>query len=157
MVHLGKNHPNADTEKLINAPHPFRIPLGEIIVHRNEMNALASQSIEYTGKVAINVLPSPVRISAILPLCSTMPPINCTSKWRIAEHVCWLSRTTANASGKTASRLVPSSMRCLNSSVFARSSASVSGAILALQRVDSRYRLEILFDQPIIAASEDFL
>ena len=30
--------------------------------------------------VAIKVLPSPVRCSAILPSCNTMPPINCTSK-----------------------------------------------------------------------------
>jgi hypothetical protein len=28
-------------------------------------------------------LPSPVRISAILPSFSAMPPISCTSKWRI--------------------------------------------------------------------------
>jgi hypothetical protein len=33
--------------------------------------------------VATSVLPSPVRISAILPWCRTMPPIICTSKWRM--------------------------------------------------------------------------
>jgi hypothetical protein len=33
--------------------------------------------------VATSVLPSPVFISAILPRCSTMPPISCTSKCRM--------------------------------------------------------------------------
>ena len=33
--------------------------------------------------MATSVLPSPVFISAILPLCSTMPPISCTSKCRM--------------------------------------------------------------------------
>ena len=30
------------------------------------------------GMVAVNVLPSPVRISGILPSCKTIPPSNCT-------------------------------------------------------------------------------
>ena len=34
----------------------------------------------------MRVLPSPVRISAIWPSCRTMPPISCTSKWRIAHR-----------------------------------------------------------------------
>ena len=33
--------------------------------------------------MATRVLPSPVTISAILPPCRTMPPINWTSKWRM--------------------------------------------------------------------------
>ena len=36
-----------------------------------------------TGSVAVSVLPSPVRISAIAPECRTMPPMSCTSKWRM--------------------------------------------------------------------------
>jgi hypothetical protein len=35
------------------------------------------------GSVATRVLPSPVRISAIFPLCKAIPPSSCTSKWRI--------------------------------------------------------------------------
>ena len=36
-------------------------------------------ALRNTGRVATRVLPSPVAISAILPLCSTTPPNNCTS------------------------------------------------------------------------------
>ena len=39
----------------------------------------AATSLRKTGKVATRVLPSPVAISAILPLCNTTPPNNCTS------------------------------------------------------------------------------
>ena len=34
---------------------------------------------DYAGSEATSVLPSPVAISAILPLCNTIPPISCTS------------------------------------------------------------------------------
>ena len=40
-------------------------------------------AFRYAGSVATRVLPSPVAISAIVPSCSTMPPMSCTSKWRI--------------------------------------------------------------------------
>ena len=37
---------------------------------------LPSSAFRYAGSVATSVLPSPVRISAILPWCRTMPPID---------------------------------------------------------------------------------
>ena len=62
--------------------------------------------------MATSVLPSPVRISAILPWCKTMPPISCTSKWRMPVVRTLASRTMAKASGKissSTSRSSPSS------------------------------------------------
>src|SRR5882762_3908045 len=38
------------------------------------------RALRYAGKVATSVLPSPVRISEILPSCRTMPPISCMAK-----------------------------------------------------------------------------
>src|ERR671914_592632 len=57
--------------------------------------------------VAASVLPSPVFISAILPSCSAMPPMICTSKGRIPKVLLEVSRTTANASGRMSSRVSP--------------------------------------------------
>src|SRR5262249_48463528 len=75
------------------------------------------------------VLPSPVRISAILPSCSAMPPTSCTSKWRMPSTRLLASRTTANASGSTSFSAAPPATFCLSSGVFAASSASESACI----------------------------
>src|SRR3989454_4771369 len=80
----------------------------------------------YAGSVATSVLPSPVAISAILPSWRTMPPISWTSKGRMPTVRRAASRATANASGSSASTDSPASRRFLNSSVFARTSASPS-------------------------------
>src|SRR5437667_460194 len=82
--------------------------------------------LRYAGSVATSVLPSPVAISAILPSWRTIPPISWTSKGRMPTVRRAASRATANASGSSASTDSPASRRFLNSSVFARSSASPS-------------------------------
>ena len=63
--------------------HPLGVAVGQVIVDRDDVDALAFERVEVTGRVATSVFPSPVFISAILPRCRTMPPINCTSKWRM--------------------------------------------------------------------------
>src|SRR5438132_7190286 len=82
--------------------------------------------LRYAGSVATSVLPSPVAISAILPSWRTMPPISWTSKGRMPTLRRAASRATAKASGSSASTDSPASRRFLNSSVFARNSASPS-------------------------------
>src|SRR5213080_4173127 len=72
--------------------------------------------LRYAGSVATSVLPS----------WRTMPPISWTSKGRMPTVRRAASRATANASGSSASTDSPASRRFLNSSVFARSSASPS-------------------------------
>jgi hypothetical protein len=88
-------------------------------------------------------LPSPVRISAILPLCNTMPPINCTSKWRICSVRLLASRTTAKASGSKSSSDSPLAIRSLNAGVFAASasfdSAAISGSNALIRRTSCAY------------------
>src|SRR5512139_458081 len=86
-------------------------------------------ALRYAASVATSVLPSPVRISAILPLWSAMPPISCTSKCRMLSVRLPASRTTANASGSRSSSASPLPARVLNSAVFARSSSSASAEI----------------------------
>ena len=81
-------------------------------------------AFKYAGNVDTSVFPSPVRISAILPSCSAIPPISCTSKWRILRTRLEASRTVANASGKILSKVSFSERRFLNSSVFAARASS---------------------------------
>src|SRR5450830_340647 len=73
-----------------------------------------------------------------------MPPSNCTSKWRMRMTRLEPSRTTANASGRRASRLSPLFTRSRNSSVLARSASSdnfsYSGSIALMRSTVLRYR-----------------
>src|SRR5204863_274109 len=81
-------------------------------------------ALRYAGSVATSVLPSPVATSAIVPLCSTMPPMSCTSKCRMPTERRAASRQTANASGSTSSISAPSASRLRSSSVLPRRAAS---------------------------------
>src|SRR2546425_838737 len=85
---------------------------------------LPVSALRYAGSVATSVLPSPVAISAIVPLCSTMPPMSCTSKCRMPTERRAASRQTANASGSTSSISAPSASRLRSSSVLPRRAAS---------------------------------
>src|SRR5436309_4236269 len=85
---------------------------------------LPVSALRYAGSVATRVLPSPVAISAIVPSCSTMPPISWTSKCRMLSARHAASRHTANASGSTSSSSAPSASRLRSSSVLPRRAAS---------------------------------
>ena len=61
---------------------------------------LPGSEFSTTASVAVSVLPSPVRISAIAPECRTIPPMSCTSKWRMPISRLPVSRTIANVSGQ---------------------------------------------------------
>jgi hypothetical protein len=67
IVHIVLDTADRQTQKLMNFAHPFGVARGEIIVDRDDVNAAPGQPFKYDGKVATSVLPSPVRISAILP------------------------------------------------------------------------------------------
>src|SRR2546427_6809302 len=84
-------------------------------------------ALRYAGSVATSVLPSPVAISAMVPSCSTMPPMSWTSKWRMPTLRRAASRQTAKASVRTSSTVSPPARRFLNSSDFARRAVSSSG------------------------------
>src|SRR5919204_1418607 len=85
---------------------------------------LPVSALRYAGSVATRVLPSPVAISAIVPLCSTMPPMSWTSKCRMLSVRRAASRHTANASGSTSSISPPSARPLRSSSVLPRRAAS---------------------------------
>src|SRR6266446_6006896 len=85
---------------------------------------LPERALRYAGSVATSVLPSPVAISAILPSCRTIPPMSCTSKWRMPSERRAASRQTANASGSTSSISAPPARRLRSSSVRERRAAS---------------------------------
>ena len=95
--------------------------------------------------MATSVLPSPVRISAIFPSCKAIPPISCTSKWRMPSARTPASRTTANASGRSWSSDSPSAIRDRNSSVLARNAASSSACMASSSALIRATTLPIRF------------
>ena len=46
MRHLRKVHPHAEPEETIDATHPLGIAAGQVVVHRDDMDALAGQRVE---------------------------------------------------------------------------------------------------------------
>ena len=106
--------------------------------------------------MATSVLPSPVFISAILPWCSTMPPMSCTSKWRWPSVRLAASRTVAKAGTSRSSRSAPSSS-CLRNMVRAGAQLGVGQLRdLRLKRVDrGDLRADTLFTMPIVRRAED--
>ena len=77
------------------------------------------KALRYAGRVAMSVLPSPVRISAMRPRCKARPPTSWTSKCRIPRVRRAASRTTAKASGASLSKASPAASRARNSAVLA--------------------------------------
>jgi len=96
-----------EAEEIMHAPHPAAVAPREVIIHRHDMHALPERALEVLGNTATKVLPSPVRISAILPSCKTMPPRSWTSKGRWPRTRFAASRTAAKASGRSWSRVSP--------------------------------------------------
>src|SRR5213592_4763716 len=126
-----------------------------------------AREFRYAGMVATRVFPSPVFISAMLPSCRAMAPMTWTSKcrWPIVRRAA--SRTEANASGSTSSRLSPASRRPRNSSVFARScssvSSSISGSNVLTMRTSCSRRFSLrpspnwpIFSRPNVVSSRRF-
>src|SRR4051812_11530655 len=85
------------------------------------------------GRVAVSVLPSPVRISAIEPSCRTMPPMSWTSKWRWPRARLPASRVRAKDSGSSSSIDSPPLARSRSPSARSRSSSSESSSSSASQ------------------------
>jgi len=50
IVHAMDNHANGKAQKLIDPPHPFGVPPGEIVIHSNKVCTLARQSIQIKRK-----------------------------------------------------------------------------------------------------------
>ena len=73
-------------QEVVKAPHLDAVTLGQIIINSNNVYTLASQGIQIGWQVATRVLPSPVRISAILPSWRQIPPIICTSKCLMPKY-----------------------------------------------------------------------
>ena len=104
------------------------------------------KEFKYAARVATSVFPSPVRISEMFPWCNTMPPINCTSKWRIFKTRLPASLTSANASGKISSKLSPALILFLYSFVLLGKSLSFSN----LMSFSSKFIFfTILLNRPI--------
>ena len=73
-------------QEAVDTAHPLRIAAREVVVDGDDVHALAFEGVEIRRSVATSVLPSPVFISAILPLCRTAPPMSWTSKCRMFKH-----------------------------------------------------------------------
>ena len=50
VIHTGDNRADGQTKEIIDSAHPLRIPRGEIVIHRNDVNAASREGIEIGGQ-----------------------------------------------------------------------------------------------------------
>ena len=81
---------------------------------------------------ATSVLPSPVRISAILPWWRTAAPISWTSKWRIPSVRFIASRVIAKTSGRTSSSAFWSALVLALAAVLLQLAAALEVGVVEL-------------------------
>jgi hypothetical protein len=94
-------------------------------------------------------LPSPVRISAISPRWSTMPPISCTSKWRMAEHALGSLAHRGEGLGQDVVELLPEDFRLIAKLVV------IQSLDFRLKRVDRVDIFAEAADIAVVCRSED--
>lgn len=83
--------------------------------------------------MATSVLPSPVRISAILPWCRQIPPITCTWKCFMPSTRQAASRSAAKASGRISSNVSPAGQTPLEEFRLPLELIVVHGGIFAVE------------------------
>ena len=50
LVHVGVDNPHRETEEGVDGAHPFRVPPGEVVVHRHHVDAFAGKGVQHHGK-----------------------------------------------------------------------------------------------------------
>ena len=84
-----------------------------------------------------------------------MPPISCTSKWRIFSVRLLPSRTTAKASGSSSSSVSPAAQALAEFVGLGAQRGVVERLELRLQRVDLLHDAPVLLQQAVVAAAEN--
>ena len=124
-------------EEAVEPAHPLGVALGEVVVDGDDVHALARERVQVAS--AASRRGSCPRRSSSRRSCRRAAPCRRSAARRSGAcraRACSASRTTANASGRMSSSVAPLSSRCLNSAVFALSSASVSALTWLLELVD---------------------
>src|SRR5260370_10377594 len=103
-----------------------------------------ASAFKAAGSVATSVLPSPVFISAIFPSWRTMPPINCTSKWRMLRWRRPASRVRAKVCASAGSKASARRRRYAGSSRSTPSSRCWTSALCCAIRSRSWASLRLL-------------
>ena len=50
LVEIGHDHPHGEAEEAVDLPHPARVAVGKVIIHRHHVDALALQRVEIAGQ-----------------------------------------------------------------------------------------------------------
>ncbi|MNM66518.1 hypothetical protein D3C81_780090 [compost metagenome] len=157
MRHLREVDPHRQPQEVVQAAHPLGIALGQIVVHGHHVHALAGNGIEVHGQ----------RGGQRLALAGThfgdLVVVQDHAADQLHVEVAHLHDALAGlaAYGKS---LWQQRFERLAAGVALPEGLGHAAQVvvrelleLRLQRIDLRHRAAILFDQPLIAAAEDFL
>ncbi len=50
VVQIVYDHPHRKSQHLVDRPHPFGVAAGQVIVHRDDVHALAGQCVQIRGQ-----------------------------------------------------------------------------------------------------------
>ena len=110
VVQLVLDDADPHAQEAVEAAHPLRVAAGQVVVDGDDVDALAGERVEVGGQGGDQRLALAGLHLGDLPLCSTMPPISCTSKCRMCSTRQPASRTTAKASASRSSTVAPSAI-----------------------------------------------
>ena len=113
------------------------------------------RAFRYAGSVATSVLPSPVRISAILPWCRVMPPMSCTSKWRIFSDAPAGLADDREGFGKHGVEGLAALQAVFESAVLARRASSLRAWSGGFESLRGAYVGGERADDPVVTAAEE--
>jgi hypothetical protein len=154
-AHLRQVDTDRQTEKAMQPPHPFRVAVGQVVVDRHDMHALAGQRIQ-VGRPAWRPA-SCLRRCAFRQSCRRAGPCRRSVARRSGAcrgPVCRLRARPRRlpAAARPASRPWP---RVLEFDRLAAQLFVGQRADTFFQRVDLADNPRVLLDQPIIAAAEN--
>ena len=86
VVEIVNDHADREPQHLIDRAHPLRVAPRQVIVHGDDVHAEPGERIQIRGQRGDERFSFARLHLGDFPSCRTIPPIICTSKWRMPER-----------------------------------------------------------------------
>ncbi|MNS13705.1 hypothetical protein D3C72_453040 [compost metagenome] len=153
---LRHHHARGHAQEVVQAPHPFRVAAGKIVVHRNNVHALAGASVQVNGQRRHQRLAFPRAHFGNLAIVQRDAAQQLRVEVPHPEHA--LARFAHNGEGFRQQVVQRRALRVSRSEFVSLGRQLRIGkrGNLGLQPIDLGYQLAILLKQPVVAATYEF-
>ena len=132
------DHADGHAERLVDRPHPLGVAAGEVVVHRDQVDALAGQRVQVDRQRRDERLALTRAHLGDRALVQHRPAEQLHVEVAHPERALRRLADRANASGRRSSSSSPCASRSRNSAVLPRSSSSLSAAYSSSSALTSR-------------------